>query len=88
MTVTVAYQPCSDRMDFLSIALERKQPFFANVFDSKKSNDNIVMPQSCFQEAELSTFPFRTGKVKKLLLELDPYDARPKGIFHLFFINP
>ena len=45
------------------------------------------MTQSCFPEAEL-TFAFRSGEVKKLLLELDPYcGARPDGIFPLFFIE-
>ena len=46
------------------------------------------MPQSCFPEAELTTFAFRSGEVKKLLLELDPYGgAGPDGIFSLFFIK-
>ena len=40
------------------------------------------MPQLCFPEAELTTFAFRSGEVKKLLLELDPYGgAGPDGIF-------
>ena len=46
------------------------------------------MPQSCFLKAELTTFAFRSGEVKKLLLELDPYgDAGPDGVFPLFFIK-
>ena len=41
-----------------------------------------------FPEAELTTFAFRSGEVKKLLLELDPYGgAGLNGIFHLFFIE-
>ena len=61
---------------------------FADVFHSKQSNDCLTMPQSCFPEAELTTFAFRSGEVKKLLLELDPYGgAGPDGIFPLFFIK-
>ena len=45
---------------------------FADVFDNKQSNDSLTMPQSCFPETELTTFAFRSGEVKKLLLELDP----------------
>ena len=63
-------------MDLLHNAL------FADVFDSKQSNDSLAMPQSCFPEAELTTFAFRSGEVKKLLLELDRYGgAGPDGIF-------
>ena len=32
------------------------------------------MLQSCFVEAELTIFGFCTGKIRKILLELDPYD--------------
>ena len=74
-------------MDLLHIAL-RKTALFADVFDSKQSNDSLTMPQPCFAEAELTPFAFRSGKVKKLLLELDPYGgAGPDGIFPLFFIK-
>ena len=60
---------------------------FADVFD-KQSNDNLTKPQSCFPEAELTTFAFRSGEVKKLLLEPDPYGgAGTDGIFPLFFIK-
>ena len=59
---------------------------FADVFDSKQSNNSLTMPISCFPEAELTTFAFRSGEVKKLLLELDPYGgAGSDGIFPLFF---
>ena len=48
----------------------------------------VLVCQSCFPEAELTTFAFRSGEVKKLLLELDPYGGTgPDGIFHLFFVK-
>ena len=46
------------------------------------------MLQSCFPEAELTPFAFRSGEVTKLLLELDPYGgAGPDVIFPLLFIK-
>ena len=63
---------------------KEKAALFADVFDGKQSNDSLSMPQSCFPEAELTTFAFRSGEVKKLLLELDPYGGTgPDGIFPL-----
>ena len=67
---------------------KEKAALFADVFDSKQSNDSLNMPQSCFPEAELTAFAFYSGEVKKLLLELDSYGcAGPDGIFPLFFIK-
>ena len=66
---------------------KEKAALFADVFDGKQSNDSLIMPQSCFPEAEL-TFAFGSGEVKKLLLELDPYGGTgPDGIFPLFFVQ-
>ena len=67
---------------------KEKAALFADVFDSKQGNDSLTMPQACFPEAQLTTFALRSGEVKKLLLELDPYGgAGPDGIFPLFFIK-
>ena len=33
---------------------------------SELSSDSLTMPQSCFPEAELTTFAFSSGEVKKL----------------------
>ena len=75
-------------MGLSHIALRRRQLFFSDVFDGKQSNDSLSMPQSCFPEAELTTFAFCSGEVKKLLLELDPYGGTgPDGIFPLFFVK-
>ena len=56
----------------LTLCPKEKATLFADVFDSKQSNDSFTMPQSCFPEAELTTFAFRSGEAKKLLLELGP----------------
>ena len=72
----------------LSHCPKEKAAPFADVFDSKQSNDSLIMPHPIFPEAELTTFAFCSGEVKKLLLELDPYGgAGPDGIFPTFFIK-
>ena len=85
--VDVAVPPILKPDGSLAHCPKEKAALFADVFESKQSNDNLTMPQSCFPEAEL-TFAFHSGEVKKLLLELDPYGgAGPDGIFPLFFIK-
>ena len=82
------YHLYSDLLDLLHIALREKAALFADVFDSKQSNGSLTMPELCFPDTELTTFAFRSGEVKKLLLEPDPYGvAWPDGIFPLFFIK-
>ena len=79
--VDVAVPPLLRPNGSLTRCPKEKAALFADVFDSKQSNDSPTMPQSCFPEAEL-TFAFHSGEVKKLLLELDPYGgAGPDGIF-------
>ena len=75
-------------MDLLHIALRGRQPFLADVFDSKQSNGSLTMPQSCFPEAELITFAFYSGEAGKLLIKLDRYDGvGADGIFLSFFVR-
>ena len=85
--IDVAVPPLLRPNGYLIHCPKEKAALFADVFDSKQSNDSLTMPQSCFPEAELTTFAF-CSEVKKLLLELDPYGgAGPDGIFPLFFIK-
>ena len=84
--VDVAVPPLLRPDGSLTHCPKEKAALFADVFDSKQSNDSLTM-QSWFPEAEL-TFAFRSGEVKKLLLELDPYGgAGPDCIFPLFFMK-
>ena len=86
--VDVAVPPLLRPDGSLTLCPKEKAALFADVFDSKQSNDSLILPQSCFPEAELTTFALRFGEVKKLLLELDPYDgAGPDGVFPLFFVK-
>ena len=83
--VDVAVSPLLRPDGSLTHCPKEKAALFADVFDS---NDSLTMPHSCFPEAELTTFAFRSGEVKKLLLELDPYGgAQPDDIFPSFFVK-
>ena len=87
-SVDVAVPPLLRPIGSLTHCPKEKAALFADVFDVKQSNDSLSMPQSCFPEAELTTFAFHSGEIKKLLLELDPYvGTAPDGIFLLFFVK-
>ena len=64
--VDVAVPPLLRPDGSLTHCPKEKPALFAGVFDSKQSHDSLTMPQSCFPEAELTTFAFRSGEVKKL----------------------
>ena len=46
---------------------KEKAALFADVFDSKQSDDSLSMPQSYFPGAELTAFAFHSGEVKKII---------------------
>ena len=81
--VDVAVPPLLRLDGSLSYCRKEKAALFADVFDSKQSNNSLTMPQSCFPEAKLTTFAFTSGEVKKLLLELHPYGDLM--VFFFFF---
>ena len=55
-------------------------------FDSKQSREAVDLQLTCHLSPSLTTFAFRSGEVRRLLLELDPYGASdPFGMFPLFF---
>ena len=86
--VDVAAPPLLRPNGSLTHCPKEKADLFSVVFDGKQNNDSLTMPQSCFPEADLTTFAFCSGEVKKLLLELDPYGgAGSDGIFPLFFVK-
>ena len=77
--VDVAVPPLLRPNGSLTHCPKEKAALFADVFDGKQSNDSL---------AKLTIFAFRSGEVKKLLLELDPYGGiGPDGIFSLFFVK-
>ena len=54
-------------------------------FDGKQSRDPVDLPSACHSSPCLTTFPFRSREVKRLLLDLDSYVGTvPLGMFPLF----
>ena len=54
-------------------------------FDGKQSRDPVDLKSTCHPSPSLTTFAFRSRKVKRLLLDLDSYGGtHPLGMFPLF----
>ena len=54
-------------------------------FHSMQSMEAVDLPFTCHLSPSLTTFAFRSSKVRRLLLDLDPYGGTdPLGIFPLF----
>ena len=54
-------------------------------FDGKQSRDPVDLPSTCHPSPSLTTFPFRSREVKRLLLDLDSNGGTdPLGMFPLF----
>ena len=62
-----------------------KADLLSDHFDSKQSREAVNLPLICHPSASLTTFPFRSREVRRLLLNLDPYSGTdPLGMFPLF----
>ena len=62
-----------------------KADLLSDNFDSKQSREAVDLPFTCRPFPGLPTFAFRSSKVRRLLLDLDPYGGTdPLGIFPLF----
>ena len=59
---------------------DSKADLTSNHFDSKQSREAVYMPLTCHPCPNLTTFAFRSNKVRLLLLDLDPMVA-------LFFLR-
>ena len=54
-------------------------------FDSNQSREFVDLLLSCHLSPKLTTFAFRSSKVRRLLLDLDPYGGTdPLGMFSIF----
>ena len=54
-------------------------------FDSKQSREAVDLLLTCHPSLSFTTFAFRSSEVRRLLLDLDPYDGTdPLGVFPLF----
>ena len=62
-----------------------KADLLSDHFDSKQSREAVDLPLTCHPSPSLTTFVFRSREVRRLLLDLDPYDdTDPLDIFPLF----
>ena len=52
-----------------------KADLLSDHFDSKKSREAVDLPLTYHPSPSLTTFGFRSSKVRRLLLDLDPYGA-------------
>lgn len=71
---SVTFDPCE------------KANILADVFESKQSDSEVILPHSCSPEPMFSSFAFRSSEIQYLLNDLDPYGGTdPNGFFPLFF---
>ena len=62
-----------------------KADLLSDHFDSKQYREAVDLPLTCYPCPSLTTFAFRSSKVRRLLLDLDPYGGTdPLGMFPLF----
>ena len=62
-----------------------KANLLSNYFDSKQSREAVDLPLTCHPFPNLTTFPFRSSEVRRLLLDLNPFGGTdPLGMFPLF----
>ena len=54
-------------------------------FDSEQSREAVDLPLTCHPSPSLTTFVFRSSKVRRLLLDLDPYGGH--WVCFLFFLK-
>lgn len=77
--------PLSNSDGSVSFDPERKANIFSNVFISKQSDQELLLPLTCFPDSRLRSVAFKSAEVKKYLLELDSYGGiDPDGFFPLF----
>jgi len=61
-----------------------KADLFLRHFDEKQSRDKVTVPLSCFPRAKLSSFAFRSGELRSIMMGLDSYGGTdPSGVFPL-----
>ena len=62
-----------------------KADLLSNHFDSKQSREVVDLQFTCHPSSGLTTFAFRSGEVRRLLLDLNPYGGTdPLCMFPLF----
>ena len=58
-----------------------KDDLLSDYFDSKQFRESVDMLVTCHPSPSLITFAFRSSKVKRLLLDFDPYGGYVSSLF-------
>ena len=75
-------------MDWCESQLAYTADLLLDNFDDKQSRKYVDRPLTCHQSSRLSTFAFRSGEVRRLLLDFGPYGGIDQlGMFPLFLKN-
>ena len=62
-----------------------KADLLSDHFDGKQSRESVDLQLTCHPSPRLTSIAFRTGEVRRLLLDLDPYRGSDRlGMFPLF----
>ena len=62
-----------------------KANLLSDLFDCNQSREAVDLPLTCHPSPSLTTFAFKSSEVRRLLLDLDPYDGtHPLGMFPIF----
>ena len=65
-----------------------KADLLSDHFEVKQSRETVDLPLTCRPSPSFTTFVFRSSEVRRLLLDLDPYDGTdPFGACFLFFLR-
>ena len=63
-----------------------KAALLASVFDGKQSNQELVLPSTCFPDVGLNSLAFRSSELAKYLNELDSFGGcDPLGFLPIFY---
>ena len=77
--------PLVDRRGRLVLSAAEKVSLLA-YSDAKQCRDSFQQPHSCDPFPVLCSVAFRSGSIRRLLLDLDPYGGNdPDGMFPLFY---
>ena len=52
-----------------------KADLLSDHFDGKQSRESVDLPLTCHSSPRLTSFDFRSSEVRRLLLDMDPYDG-------------
>ena len=64
-----------------------KADMLSDHFDGKQSRESVDLPLTSHPSPSLTFFTFRSGEVRRLLLDLDPYGGSTHWAYFLYFLR-